>query len=230
MASDVLFKGIFETEATTRIDLWSFLLAVGAALIIGSFIAGVHTYKSSYTKSFLVTLATLPAVIAMVIMMVSGNLGAGVAVAGTFSLVRFRSVPGTAKEIGAIFLAMGTGLAAGMGYIGYAFIFAIIINIVILVYTASNIGEGKNTQRTMRITIPEDLDYQGVFDDLFAYYTQEHSLVSVKTTNMGSLFRLTYDIMLTDIEEEKEFIDLLRTRNGNLEIVMAKQGSTPGDL
>lgn len=190
----------------------------------------MHTYKSSYTKSFLVTLATLPAVIAMVIMMVSGNLGAGVAVAGTFSLVRFRSVPGTAKEIGAIFLAMGTGLAAGMGYIGYAFIFAIIINTVILIYSASSIGEGKNTQRTMRITIPEDLDYQDVFDDLFAYYTQEHSLISVKTTNMGSLFRLTYDIMLTDIKEEKEFIDSLRTRNGNLEIVMAKQGSTPNDL
>lgn len=230
MASDVLFKGIFETEATTRIDMFSFLLAVGAALLIGFFIAGVHTYKSSYTKSFLVTLATLPAVIAMVIMMVSGNLGAGVAVAGTFSLVRFRSVPGTAKEIGAIFLAMGTGLAAGMGYIGYAFIFAIIINTVILIYSASSIGEGKNTQRTMRITIPEDLDYQDVFDDLFAYYTQEHSLISVKTTNMGSLFRLTYDIMLTDIKEEKEFIDSLRTRNGNLEIVMAKQGSTPNDL
>ncbi len=230
MTSDLLFRGIFENEAAPMIDLQSFLIAVGSALLIGFFIAGVHTYKSAYTKSFLVTLATLPAIVAMVIMMVSGNLGAGVAVAGTFSLVRFRSAPGTAKEIGAIFLAMGTGLAAGMGYIGYAFIFAVVINVVILIYTASNLGEGKDTQRTMRITIPENLDYHDMFDDLFERYTMQRSLTSVKTTNMGSLFRLTYDLILVNSEMEKDFIDELRTRNGNLEIIMSKEESLPGDL
>lgn len=212
------------------VDLSTFMLCVGTALIVGMFIALVYTYKTSYTKSFVVTLATLPAVVCMIIMMVNGNLGVGVAVAGTFSLVRFRSIPGTAKEIGAIFIAMGTGLAAGMGYIGYALLFAVIVNVVILIYTASSIGDTKSNQRTMRITIPEDLDYSGVFDDLFSNYTSKSELLSVKTASMGSLFKLTYDIMLTNPEKEKDFIDELRCRNGNLEIIMAKQASIPGEL
>lgn len=230
MIANALFEGVFETEGTSMVDLSTFMLCVGTALIVGMFIALVYTYKTSYTKSFVVTLATLPAVVCMIIMMVNGNLGVGVAVAGTFSLVRFRSIPGTAKEIGAIFIAMGTGLAAGMGYIGYALLFAVIVNVVILIYTASSIGDTKSNQRTMRITIPEDLDYSGVFDDLFSNYTSKSELLSVKTASMGSLFKLTYDIMLTNPEKEKDFIDELRCRNGNLEIIMAKQASIPGEL
>lgn len=125
---------------------------------------------------------------------------------------------------------MGIGLATGMGYIGYAFLFAIIVNLVILIYTASSIGEGKSNQRTMRITIPEDLDYTGVFDDLFTEYTSNCDLLSVKTSNMGSLFKLTYDLVLSNEKREKDFIDELRCRNGNLEIVMAKQSSVAGEL
>lgn len=230
MLSNKLFSGILNTEATTSIVLSKFLLCVGAALIIGMFIALVYTYKSRYTKSFVVTLAILPSVVCMIIIMVNGSLGVGVAVAGAFSLVRFRSIPGTAKEIGAIFIAMGIGLATGMGYIGYAFLFAIIVNSVILIYTASSIGEGKSNQRTMRITIPEDLDYTGVFDDLFSEYTSNCDLLSVKTSNMGSLFKLTYDLVLSNAAQEKDFIDELRCRNGNLEIVMAKQSSVAGEL
>nr|WP_300004036.1 DUF4956 domain-containing protein [Tissierella sp.] len=230
MLSNKIFSGILNTEATSNIVLSKFLLCVGAALIIGMFIALVYTYKSRYTKSFVVTLAILPSVVCMIIIMVNGSLGVGVAVAGAFSLVRFRSIPGTAKEIGAIFIAMGIGLATGMGYIGYAFLFSIIVNIVILIYTASSIGEGKNNQRTMRITIPEDLDYTGVFDDLFTNYTSHCDLLSVKTTNMGSLFKLTYDLVLADANQEKDFIDELRCRNGNLEIILAKQSSVVGEL
>ena len=163
-------------------------------------------------------------------MMVNGNLGAGVAVAGTFSLVRFRSIPGTAKEIGAIFLAMGTGLATGMGYVGYAILFTILVNGVGLIYTSSSIGEGKKTQRIMKITIPEDLDYTGVFDDLFLRYATKSELLSIKTTNMGSLFKLTYDLTLVNVEQEKEFIDELRCRNGNLEITLAKQSNIACEL
>lgn len=230
MLTDNLFKGLLVAEGAAPIGLSYFLLCLGSALLIGMFIAVVYTYKTSYTKSFVVTLATLPSVVCMIIMMVNGSLGVGVAVAGAFSLVRFRSIPGTAKEIGAIFIAMGAGLATGMGYLGYAFIFILIINIAILIYTASSLGEGASNQRTMRITIPEDLDYTNVFNDLMSRYTSKSELLSVKTTSMGSLFRLTYDILLNDVNKEKEFIDELRVRNGNLEIIMAKQASIPNEL
>lgn len=230
MLFNKMFESILEVEASTIIGLSDFILCVGAALIIGMFIALVYTYKTRYTKSFVVTLATLPSVVCMIIMMVNGSLGVGVAVAGAFSLVRFRSIPGTAKEIGAIFIAMGTGLATGMGYIGFAFLFSLIINTVILIYTASSIGDGNDKQRTMRITIPEDLDYTSIFDDLFREYTLKSELLSVKTTSMGSLFKVSYDIMLNNTQREKEFIDELRCRNGNLEIVMAKQASGSGEL
>lgn len=216
-----IFHGIFEGSATT-IEMSDFLLCVGTSLIIGLVIAISYIFKSRYTKSFVMTLAILPAVVCMVILMVNGNLGAGVAVAGAFSLVRFRSAPGTAKEIGAIFLAMAAGLATGMGYLGYAALFTIIICLVNMLYTISSFGNNKVTQRSMRITIPEDLDYTGVFDDLFKKYTNECELVSVKTTNMGSLFKLNYDVNLKNVEEEKQFIDDLRCRNGNLEITISK--------
>lgn len=225
-----LFSGVFNSGSTSSITLTNFLLCVGTALVIGLFLAFTYTYKTRYTKSFVVTLATLPAMVCMVIMMVNGNLGVGVAVAGTFGLIKFRSLPGTAKEIGAIFLAMGTGLATGIGYLGYAVLFAIIVNGANMIYTASSMGDGKGTQRTMKITIPEDLDYIDVLEDLFSKYTSKYDLISVKTTNMGSLFRLTYDLILKDIREEKAFIDDLRCRNGNLEIMMSRQSNNIGEL
>lgn len=230
MTFNNLFTSVLDSTATSSLTLSNFLISMGTAIILGFLISVAYTYKTRYSKSFVVTLATLPAVVAVIIMMVNGNLGAGVAVAGTFSLVRFRLVPGSAKEIGAIFLAMGVGLATGMGYIGYAILFTILVNGVGLVYTASSIGESKKTQRTMKITIPEDLDYTNIFDDLFLSYTTKFELLSIKTTNMGSLFKLTYDLILTNVEEEKEFIDALRCRNGNLEITMAKQSNSAGEL
>ena len=227
---DNLFKGVLDVGTVPSVTFYNFIICIGVALALGLFISLVYIYKSKYTKSFVVTLATLPAVVCMIIMMVSGNLGAGVAVAGTFSLVRFRSVPGTAKEIGAIFLAMGAGLVTGMGYLGYAILFVTIVNVVNIIYNTSNIGEPKINQRTMRITIPEDLDYTGIFDDLFTRYTYKCELQSVKTTNMGSLFKRTYDLILKNVNEEKELIDELRCRNGNLEINLAKQSSLADEL
>ncbi len=222
MSLNTLFSSQFSDTATLSIEVSTFLLCMGVALALGLMLAFLYTYKTRYTKSFLVTLVTLPAIVAMVIMMVNGNIGAGVAVAGAFSLVRFRSVPGTAKEIGAIFLSMGTGLAIGMGYLGFAVLFAILIGLVSLLLTISPMGEQKETQRTLTITIPESLDYTAVFDDLFLQYASEYSLNRVKTTNMGSLLKLTYDITLVDLKQEKQFIDDLRCRNGNLEIVSAR--------
>lgn len=165
-------------------------------------------------------------------MMVNGNVGTGVAVAGAFSLVRFRSVPGTAKEITMLFLAMGAGLIAGMGYLGFALLFAVIMCLLIILYDRLDFGTKKNAAvyKTLHITIPEDLDYSGVFEEILEKYTSSYELVRVKTTNMGSLFRLTYDLVLKDITQEKDMIDQLRCRNGNLEITISKQETTLAEL
>ncbi len=208
------------TSSSSSIGMTTFLVDIGVALIIGFLIALVHMYKNSYTKSFVVTLAILPAVVAMVIMMVNGSIGAGIAVAGTFSLVRFRSAPGSAKEIAAVFLAMAAGLACGMGFLLYALLFVAIILMVILLYSQSKFGSQSNKARTMTVTIPEVLDYTDVFDDLFKEYTDEWKLTQMKTSNMGSLFKLTYNLKLKSEAMEKAFVDEIRCRNGNLEIII----------
>jgi len=227
-----LFRGLFDSDLTTVISVSDFLMCIGASLLIGLVLALAYMFKTRYTKSFVVTLAVLPAVVCVVIMMVNGNVGAGVAVAGAFSLVRFRSVPGTAKEIAALFLAMGAGLIAGMGYLAFALLFAVILGLAFVLYNSLNFGEKKNANRykTFRITIPEDLDYTGVFEEVFEEYTSDCTLTGVKTTNMGSMFRLTYDVVLKDPAEEKELIDKLRCRNGNLEITVSRQSTVNMEL
>ena len=228
---NTLFGGIFDTSTTSVISVSSFLLCVAVSLVIGLFISAVFGYKSKSSQSFLVTLALLPAVVCVVIMMVNGNVGASVAVAGAFSLVRFRSAPGTAREIGAIFLAMASGLLTGMGYLGYAVLFAVIIGLVNFLY--ESIGWKKaemQTGKTLHITIPENLDYTNIFDEIFKEFTKSCEMVNVKTTNMGSLFKLTYQVELKEDVSEKDFIDKLRCRNGNLEIVMARRETVVGDL
>ena len=227
-----VFRGIFDTEMTNVIALSDFILCVGVALIIGFILAGMYMYKSRYTKSFVATLALLPAIVCVVIMMVNGNVGTGVAVAGAFSLVRFRSVPGSAKEIGAIFLAMGTGLVAGMGYLAYAILVAVLLGGVGVLYEKIGLAGEKYAQcyKTLQITIPEDLDYTGVFDEILSTYTSSYELAEVKTTNMGSLIKLRYQLVLKDMKQEKEMIDKIRCRNGNLEIAVSRQETTVGEL
>ena len=212
-------------NATTGITLQAFLICIGAALVLGAVMAAVYCFRTAHSASFVVTLALLPATGAVVIIMVNGNLGAGVAVAGAFSLVRFRSTPGTAKEIGAIFMSMAVGLACGMGFPGFGMIFAGIMCAVSLLYTLVGFGGPRNAsmRRTLRITVPEDLDYPTVFDDLLEKYATKVTLTNVKTTNLGSLNRLTYELTLRKSGTEKAFIDELRCRNGNLEISMSIQ-------
>jgi flagellar biosynthesis protein FliQ len=227
-----IFEGIYNNGIVSAISVPVFLACIAVSLLIGVFLAVVSIYENHYTKSFVITLALLPAIVCVVILMVNGNVGAGVAVAGTFSLVRFRSVPGTAKEIGLIFLAMSAGLVAGMGYLGYAVLFALIMGLLMMFYHKINLG-GKNfaeRDKILRITIPEDLDYSGIFDDLFEKYTEKKEVVSVKTTNMGSMFKLTYHITLKNIAQEKEFMDELRCRNGNLEIALSRQEESGNEL
>ena len=227
-----LFRGLFDSELTTVISVTDFMVCLGLSLVLGLIMAVSYMYRTRYTKSFVVTLALLPAVVCVVIMLVNGNVGTGVAVAGAFSLVRFRSVPGTAKEICALFLAMGAGLISGMGYLGFAVLFTLIMCGMFLLYDSLDLGAGKKKDlyKTLNVTIPEDLDYTGVFDDIFTEYTIEHNLSRVKTTNMGSMFRLTYDITLKDAAGEKEMIDRLRGRNGNLEITVSRQETTVSEL
>ncbi len=227
-----LFQGMFESGNTEVIGIGDFLICIGVSLTIGLILAAAYMFDTRYTKSFVVTLAMLPTIVCVVIMMVNGNVGTGVAVAGAFSLVRFRSVPGTAKEIGALFMAMGTGLITGMGYLGFAVVFALILAVVTVFFSLINFGSRKQAAlyKTLRITIPEDLDYTGVFDDIFAEYTTGYELAQVRTTNMGSLFRLTYDIILKEAQNEKEFIDKLRCRNGNLEISISRQETAVAEL
>ena len=227
-----LFRGLFDTDLVAVISVTDFLLCLGCSLALGLVMAFAYMYRTRYTKSFVITLALLPAVVCVVIMLVNGNVGTGVAVAGAFSLVRFRSVPGTAKEICTLFLAMGAGLIAGMGYLGFAVLFTVVMCAVFVLYNCLDFGTKKNaaTFKTFTITIPEDLDYSGVFDDIFAEYTRSHDLIRVKTTNMGSMFKLTYNVELRDATKEKEMIDKMRCRNGNLEIAVSKQETVGTEL
>ena len=227
-----LFRGLFDTDLVAVISVTDFLLCLGCSLVLGLVMAFAYMYRTRYTKSFVITLALLPAVVCVVIMLVNGNVGTGVAVAGAFSLVRFRSVPGTAKEICTLFLAMGAGLIAGMGYLGFAVLFTLVMCAVFVLYNCLDFGTKKNaaTFKTFTITIPEDLDYSGVFDDIFAEFTRSHDLVRVKTTNMGSMFKLTYNVELRDAAKEKEMIDKMRCRNGNLEIAVSKQETVGTEL
>ena len=227
-----VFAGIFDSDFTKVISVSDFLLCLCFSLFLGVVMALSYMYKTRYTKSFVITLAILPAVVCVVIMMVNGNVGTGVAVAGAFSLVRFRSVPGTAKEIGMLFLAMGAGLIAGMGYLGFALLFTLVMSAVFMLYNRLDLGSKKNAAayKTFKVVIPEDLDYTGVFEEIFAEYTTSCELMQVKTTNMGSMFRLTYDVVLKDPSKEKELIDKLRCRNGNLEINVSRQATVNTEL
>ena len=202
-----------------------FAACTAVSLLLGTGIALLCMYRSSYTQSFIITLSMLPAVVQVIIMLVNGNIGTGVAVAGAFGLVRFRSTPGTAKEIGMIFLGMAIGLATGMGYVLLAALFFGVMALFVLALSWLRFGGGNENERELKITIPENLDYDGLFDDLFRQYTRSARLDRVKTSNMGTLYELEYRIVLKDGEASKVFMDELRCRNGNLNIVCGRVAS-----
>lgn len=215
---DSLFTSVLSDTITAS----GFFICTLSSLLLGAVIAAAAMYKSKPSGSFIVTLALMPAVVQMVIMLVNGNIGAGIAVMGAFNLVRFRSIPGTAKEICSIFMAMAVGLATGMGQIAVAILFTVLILAVNLLYLTARFGESRKALKELKITIPEDLDYTGLFDDIFALYTSEADLYKVRTTNMGSLYQLFYHIVLKDASLEKEMLDQIRCRNGNLELVCGR--------
>lgn len=214
-----IFESILLENTSITFSFGGLLACTLASLILGAAIACAHMYKNTYSRGFVITLALMPAIVQMVIMLVNGNLGTGVAVMGAFSLIRFRSAPGTAREISSIFLAMAVGLATGMGYLGMAVLFVILVEAASLLLTCCHFGSQNHKEQVLRITIPESLDYTTVFDKVFDQYLSSCKLAQVKTSNMGSLFKLEYHIVMKDPDREKEMIDALRCHNGNLEIL-----------
>ena len=210
---------------STSLTLTSLGICILTSFILGILIAFIHKITTNSTKNFIITLAILPMLVSFIIMMVNGNLGTSVAVLGAFSLIRFRSIPGNSKEIISIFFAMTTGVAIGMGQILFALIAT--ITVCLILFILDKIKIGFTDTKKLVITIPKNLDYTNLFNDIFKKYLNKYTLEKSKTTNMGSLFELTYNVSLKNINE-KEFIDELRCRNGNLKIVLTH--SIEGEL
>ena len=212
------------------IDVSNALLGVGCAIVYGFLIAIFHKSTSKYNKNFLITLSCLPLIIMSIILLVNGNLGMGVAVAGTFSLIRFRSLPGTSREMLSIFLAMAVGLAVGSGYVAFAGILTLTACVLMKFFSTINVFESKKYERLLKVQMPEDLDYSNVFDEVLKKYTLKYELESVKTVNLGSMFELKYRVVIDKNVNEKEFIDDLRIRNGNLKIVLSSELGNDSEL
>ena len=202
----------------SEISLSVFFICTAVSLLLGVLAALLSLYREKSSQSFALTLAMLPAVVQLIIMLVNGNIGTGVAVAGAFGLVRFRSAAGSAREIGLLFLAMAIGLATGMGYVAMALLFFAIMAAFLLVLQYVRFGGTKENVRELKITIPESLDNDGLFDDLFNEYTAGSELERVKTSSMGTLYELDYKVVLKDEHKTKVFLDALRCRNGNLNV------------
>lgn len=214
-------ENFFDTVLSGSMTVGIFFLIVGVALVSGLVTSFIMSFKMKTSKRFFITNTILPAVVALVIALVNGSIGAGLAVAGAFGLVRFRSTNGTAEEIGSIFISVASGFAFGMGYLAYGAIISILFALVYIGLSYLNIWKHKgNTEMLLRITVPEDLNYGDAFEDTLAHFTKEHELIRVKTTNMGSLFKLSYRIRMKNDAEQKEFLDEIRERNGNLEVMV----------
>ena len=216
-----MLNSIFGSILGDTFSIGGYLICTAVSLLLGGLIAFTTGFRSRVSKSMLLALFLIPAIVQTVIMLVNGSVGTGVAVMGAFSLVRFRSVPGNAKEIVSIFLAMATGLATAMGYVALAGLFVIIFCAAIIISGFVKLPEHDDLTSDLKITVPEDLNYAHAFDDLFDEHTRSAKLLTVKTTNMGSLFKLVYRIELKSEDIAQELIDGLRCRNGNLEIAVA---------
>lgn len=215
-----MFNSIFDST-TTGLSITTGLICAGVALLLGVIIAITHMKTSQTTKGFLTTLATLPLLVMAVMIMINGNLGTSIAILGAFSLIRFRSIQGRAKDLLSVFFAMMVGLACGMGHVLFAVVITIISVIAIVFFTYTHFLEPNKKQRVLKIVVPEDLDYEEVFDEIFAKYTSRVDLVQMKTMNMGSLYKLTYDITMKNGVKEKEFLDEIRVKNCNLKVLLS---------
>lgn len=215
-------SNLFGTIFTGTLTVGQFLLAIVSSILFGLVLALAYMYRNTYTKSFISALVLVPAIETVVIMLVNDNIGVGLSVAGSFALIRFRSVKGNAKELVAVFLAMTIGIICGTGFIMLAGLFTALLCLVMFVLELLNFGKMSENERYLKITIPESLNYDEVFEEILKKYTSRYELVSLKTLTLGSLFRVDYTITMKDPKQLKKMIDELRTRNGNLEIMCAK--------
>ena len=215
-----MFNTIFDSTAT-GLDVTTALICSGVALGLGIVIAITHMVTSQTSKSFLVTLATLPLLVMAVMIMINGNLGTSIAILGAFSLIRFRSIQGRAKDLLSIFFAMAIGLATGTGYVAFAALFTLIVALLILILNALHFGESSLREKRLVVLVPEDLDYPEIFDEILLRFAKKYNLAKVKTTNMGSLFELTYMLELKNNIKEKDLIDKIRAKNGNLKVALS---------
>lgn len=217
---------MFEPLFSWDVSFPQFLLCELSALVFGLLTAWVFTRRERHSGAYTQTLVLLPPVVCLVIMMVNGNIGAGLGVAGTFALVRFRSAPGTAKEILGLFFSVALGLACGIGCVGYALVFFVIVGAAALLLERFRFGEPTVSQRHLKITVPETVDYEGLFEDLLDQYTLYHKLDRVRTTNMGTLYELSYSVELREPSHTRAFLDAIRCRNGNLNVVLSRHVSS----
>ena len=204
----------------TQLSIINLLICSSVSIILGLAISITHMLTTKYSKNFLITLALLPILVQAIILMVNGNLGTSIAIFGAFGLIRFRSLPGTSKEILSIFFAMAIGLATGMGQLLFATIITIIVGLTQIILSKVKFLDPNPNTKILKINISDDLDYTEVFDDIFLKYLKNYTLDKVKTVNLGSLFEITYTITLKKDINEKEFLDELRLRNSNLKIIL----------
>lgn len=223
----MMFRSIIGAATFQITDV---LLCMGVALVLGIAIALFYMRSGFYTKSFVVVLSLLPLLVQSVIMIVNGNIGTSVAVLGAFGLIRFRSIPGGSREIGSIFFAMATGLAVGLGFLTLAALLTLITGFAMIVLAKTPFGESSRMEKQLKITVPEDLNYPHAFDDLFEEYTKKTTLERVRTTNMGTMYELLYHTQLKDEAREKEFLDDLRCRNGNLTVMIGTMQQNRDEL
>lgn len=216
-----MLESIFSSETAT-ISLSDCWLTLGVAIILGVVISLTHKVTTKSTQNFLITLGILPILVEVVILLVNGNLGTSLAVAGAFSLVRFRSMPGNSKEIISVFWSMTIGLALGMGYVLYSVIITLVVAVLMVIYNVVFNKMNKLEQRKLKIVIPENLDYEEVFNDILDKYTNKWELRKTKTTNMGSTYELSYIINLKENVKEKKFLDEIRVRNGNMLVMIER--------
>lgn len=231
-----MFRTILEeaqVAGSLEMKVDAIIISLLVALVLGLIISGVYlivTPRKDRSANFNMCLIILPAIVAVVVLLIGGNIARAFSMAGIFTLVRFRSIPGDSKDISFVFLTMAVGLAVGLGYLTMGATVAVLLGLAIIIIKKTGFGGSKNREKRLRITIPEDMNYQQVFEELFSKYTTSHELIRVKTTNMGTLFELNYDILMKDSSKEKEFIDAIRCRNGNLTVQLGVKEMTSQQL
>lgn len=216
-----MFNTIFD-NTTAGLEITTALIAAGVAVLLGLAIAVTHAKTTQTTKGMLITLAVLPVLVMAVMIMINGNLGTSIAILGAFSLIRFRSMEGRAKDLLAIFAAMMIGLACGMGHILFGAVITAIYIVAVILFSCTRLLEPDRHERILKIVVPEDLDYDEAFESILQKYTSRHRLVRMKTINMGSLYKLTYEVKMRQGIKEKEFLDEIRVKNCNLKILLSE--------